>query len=161
MYTTSYPSPLGTLALLSDGENLSGLWLEGSRHFGNKLLHSAVPCPELPLFQKTAAWLDGYFRGQIPQNTPPLMPTGTDFQKQVWQQLLAIPYGATCSYGQIAAAVGNSRACQAVGQAVGRNPISIIIPCHRVLGQNGSLTGFAGGIDKKIWLLDHEKRYCK
>lgn len=100
--------------------------------------------------------LDEYFRGQRQTFLLKLQPEGTDFQQTVWRQLLTIPYGQTVSYGDIARAVGNEKAVRAVGAANGQNPISIIVPCHRVIGSNGKLTGYGGGLWRKEWLLNHE-----
>ena len=146
-YITRYDSPIGPLYLRSDGASLTGL--------------SPAPAgtirEDLPLFREVRDWLDAYFRGDRPDpRSLPLAPPGTDFQKAVWAELLEIPYGESQTYGDIAAALGIPRGAQAIGQAVGRNPIGIIIPCHRILGAGGQLTGFAWGIDKKKWLLCHE-----
>ena len=100
--------------------------------------------------------LDEYFHAKRRQFVLSLSPDGTPFQKEVWQQLLSVPYGATASYLEIALAIGNPKAVRAVGGANGRNPISIIIPCHRVIGSNGKLTGYGGGLWRKEWLLNHE-----
>lgn len=152
-----YDSPVGRLLLTSDEENLTGLWMTreapeaGSAEGGCAVL------------DKARRWLDAYFRGEDRQPDFPLAPKGTEFQKQVWDILLTIPYGGTRTYGDIAremaARLGKeTMSAQAVGQAVGRNPISILIPCHRVVGAKGKLTGYAGGLDKKVWLLRHESR---
>ena len=107
---------------------------------------------------KLALWLDEYFRGNIPNpNILPLSPAGTSFQRKVWDLLLTIPYGETTTYGTIAKTISLSMSAQAIGGAVSRNPISIIIPCHRCLGANGRLTGYAGGLSNKKWLLHHEE----
>ncbi len=153
-YSTIYHSPIGPLTLLSDGETLTGLWVTDPP--------PAEP-GEAAVFAQARAWLDAYFLGSKPPvDALPLSPAGTLFQKMVWDILLAIPYGQTRSYGsiarEIAARMGKERmSAQAVGGAVGRNPISIIIPCHRVMGADGSLTGFRDGLDRKRWLLAHEK----
>ena len=112
---------------------------------------------ELPVFLIVRAWLDGYFTGRKPEINFPIAPSGSDFQKKVWQLLLKIPYGGTDTYGAIAKAISPTMSAQAVGGAVGRNPISIIIPCHRCVGTGGKLVGYTGGLDKKIWLLRHEE----
>lgn len=154
-----FPSPLGELILASDGESLTGLWFSGQKH---------APAPpagpardDLPVFAQARAWLTAYFQGQDPGPTPPLAPAGTPFQQEVWRLLLAIPYGRTATYqalaGQLARQRGlTSMSAQAVGGAVGRNPISILIPCHRVVGSDGSLTGYAGGLERKRALLELE-----
>lgn len=155
-YSTQYPSPIGNLLLVSDGTALVGLWLEGQKYFAEKI-PTTVPAADEPVLVGAAQWLDLYFRGGQPDPANlPLAPRGTPFQKKVWAALLTIPYGETRTYGEIARAAGAPRAFQAVGSAVGHNPISIIIPCHRVVGAKGQLTGFAGGLERKQWLLRHE-----
>jgi len=153
-YYTVYSSPLGELTLASDGASLTGLWMEGQRYFGAGEAFRATG-DALPVFAAAKTWLDAYFSAQPLPDLPPLAPEGTDFRRRVWQQLLAVPYGKTVTYGELAAAVGCS-AARAVGAAVGRNPISILIPCHRVVGAGGKLTGYAGGLTRKRWLLEHE-----
>ncbi len=150
-------SPLGGITLAGDGEALTGLWFDGQKHFGAGL---PADCEErmLPVFTEAERWLQAYFAGENPDFTPPLAPQGTAFQKAVWDILLTIPYGETASYGAIAARLAKTRglphfSAQAVGGAVGRNPISLLIPCHRVVGADGSLTGYAGGLEKKRFLL--------
>lgn len=157
-YQTTCPSPVGTLTLASDGDSLAGLWIEGQKYFGGAVKGEITVKDDLPVFDAARKWLDQYFAGARPDPAVlPLAPAGSEFRKRVWKQLCMIPYGKTVSYGQIASLFGPGTSySQAVGSAVGRNPISIIIPCHRVVGTNGSLTGYAGGIDKKIWLLRHE-----
>ena len=160
-YTYSYLSPLGGITLASDGSSLTGLWFDGQKYFGSTL--PAVHREQaLPVFDETVRWLDIYFSGKIPDFTPPLALPACPFRKMVWEILLTIPYGRTMTYGEIAAEVvkrsGTGRmSAQAVGGAVGRNPISLIIPCHRVIGASGKLTGYAGGLDKKIRLLQMEQ----
>lgn len=151
VYYTQYPSPIGILTLTSDGEHLTGLWMEGQSQ-----PTEMIP-GDFPLFQIARAWLDAYFRGENPAiDHLPLSPVGTAFQHRVWEILLTVPYGETITYGQIAAMLDSSMAPQAVGGAVGRNPIGIIIPCHRCVGANRKLTGYAGGLTRKKWLLQHE-----
>ena len=160
-YIYSYLSPLGGITMASDGSGLTGLWFDGQKYFGSTL--PAVHREQaLPAFDETVRWLDIYFSGKIPDFTPPLAPPASPFRKMVWEILLTIPYGQTTTYGEIAAEVakrsGTGRmSAQAVGGAVGRNPISLIIPCHRVIGVRGKLTGYAGGLDKKIRLLQMEQ----
>ena len=150
------PSPVGSLTLAVKNDHLVGLWLEGQQHFGKGF--SELPAGDHPVLEQTAQWLDAYFRGDHPSpGLLPLAPEGTDFQKKVWAQLLQIPYGETTTYGAIAKALG-CKSVQAVGGTVGRNPISIIIPCHRVVGTSGSLTGYAGGLNNKTFLLELENR---
>ena len=111
-----------------------------------------------PLTELAAQQLQGYFAGSLQQFSLPLAASGTAFQQQVWQALCAVPFGVTCSYADIARHIGNEQAVRAVGAANGRNPIAIVVPCHRVIGANGTLTGYAGGLGKKAWLLKHEQR---
>ncbi|MBR1673182.1 MAG: methylated-DNA--[Fretibacterium sp.] len=158
-YTQRYGSPLGEILLIADGEGLTGLYFEGRDG-----CHSCAEQEErtLPVFGRAARWLDAYFSGREPDFTPPLHITGTDFQMAVWRLLLQIPYGATTTYGELARRMAAQRgvarmAAQAVGGAVGSNAISIIIPCHRVVGAHGNLTGYGGGIDRKVKLLTLEK----
>ena len=151
-HTMRYASPLGALLLASDGAALIGVWFEGQAHFARGLGEHAPQSDEA--LEAAAQWLDDYFAGRAPGEAPKLAPRGTDFQKAVWRMLLKIPRGETTTYGAIAAALGSS--ARAVGGAVGRNPISILIPCHRVTGADGSLTGYAGGIERKTALLKIE-----
>lgn len=160
-YSASYVSPVGRLLLASDGEALTGLWLEGQKYYGATLAGEVSEgCPAV--LETAKAWLDDYFAGNNPAVSDLLLrPAGSSFRQMIFGILLEIPYGQTITYGEIAkraaARMGRpSMSGQAVGGAVGHNPISIIIPCHRVVGTGGSLTGYAGGLDKKIWLLRHE-----
>lgn len=156
-YTHRYISLLGGITLASDGETLTGLWFDGQKHFGAGLTGETAEKP-LPIFDQADRWLDVYFTGKEPEFTPLLRPRGTAFQETVWRRLLAIPYGHTATYGEIAASLGLlPGAARAVGGAVGRNPISLIIPCHRVVGTDGSLTGYAGGVERKNRLLELER----
>ena len=160
-YTSHYYSPMGDILLAADEIGLTGLWFEGQKYFALHLEKEHEE-REIPIFDQAKEWLDVYFSGKEPDFTVPLHFTGTDFQNEVWKILCTIPYGQTMTYGeiakQIAARKGLPRmSAQAVGGAVGHNEISIIVPCHRVVGANGSLTGYAGGIDKKIKLLQLEK----
>ena len=160
-YTSHYRSPIGNILLAADEIGLTGLWFEGQKYFA-LYLDKEHEERELPIFEKVKEWLDIYFSGKEPDFTVPLHFTGTDFQNEVWEILCAIPYGRTMTYGEIAKQVAAKKglprmSAQAVGGAVGRNGISVIVPCHRVVGANGSLTGYAGGIDKKIKLLQLEK----
>ncbi len=159
-YIMKYPSPLGTITVASDGENIVGLWLEGQKYFAANLDGETVE-ESLPVFDTVRRWLDVYFSGSEPTFTPPLAPKGSEFRRAVWEELTHIHYGETVSYGELAKRmeykIGRKTSARAVGGAVGHNPISIIIPCHRVVGSDGSLTGYAGGVDKKIKLLELEK----
>lgn len=161
-FTTIYNSPLGEFTLAGDGENLTGLWMNKQKYFAATLQGRIEEKSDLPVFSKTKKWLDAYFAGKKPAISDlPLAPIGSAFRKAVWDILCDIPYGQCTTYGEIAKKMAarmnkKSMSSQAVGGAVGHNTISIIIPCHRVVGANGSLTGFAGGIDKKIKLLELE-----
>ena len=155
VYVTTLPSPVGRLLLTSDGVALTGLWLEGQKRFP-ALPEDAEEAAALSVFLETAAWLDAYFAGRVPPVLPRLAPRGTPFQQAVWHRLAEIPFGKTVTYGAIADALrqhGISASAQAVGGAVGRNPIAILIPCYRVVGVDGSLTGYAGGLEVKRKLL--------
>lgn len=160
-YLSHYHSPLGAITLASDGEHLIGLWFDGQEHFASTIT-AAKEEHNLAIFHQTQRWLDQYFEGQRPNFIPKIEVLGTEFRKLVCDIMLAIPYGSTTTYKdiaqQVAAKLGrNSMSAQAVGGAVGHNPISIIIPCHRVIGTNGSLTGYAGGLDRKAQLLQLER----
>lgn len=141
-------SPVGPLTLTQEDQALTGL------HFGEHPQQGAEG--PTPLLEKAARQLEEYFAGQRKEFSLPLAPKGTEFQLRVWQALLQIPYGETRSYGELAAMVGNPKACRAVGGANHRNPLSILIPCHRVVGTGGSLTGYAGGLAIKEFLLKLE-----
>ena len=155
-------SPLGPITLASDGEALTGLWFAGQKHFGDTLTPETARA-ELPVFRQTVRWLDLYFGGRIPDFTPPLHLRGTEFRRQVWALLLLVPYGETTSYGALARLLAEQtgrpagQLARAVGGAVARNPISLIVPCHRVLAADGSLTGYAAGLERKAALLELEK----
>ncbi|GHU75297.1 methylated-DNA--protein-cysteine methyltransferase [Spirochaetia bacterium] len=156
-YIQKIKSPVGLLTVASDGKNISGLWIEGQKYFARTL--EKETCEKtLPVFDDLRKWLDVYFSGKSPGFMPPLAPRGTPFQQSVWKNLCTIPYGKTVSYGDIAArlTVREKTSARAVGGAVGHNPISILVPCHRVIGKNGSLTGYAGGVDVKKKLLQLE-----
>jgi methylated-DNA-[protein]-cysteine S-methyltransferase len=152
MISTIYDSPVGPLTLHSNGAALTGLEFDLPKY----PLAASPPGDDRVLAQARRE-LDQYFAGKRTAFDLPLAPRGTPFQQRVWAALLQIPYGATRSYGQQAAAIGNAKAVRAVGLANGRNPISIIVPCHRVIGASGSLTGFGGGIERKRFLLDLEQ----
>ena len=160
LYTSHYASPLGGMTLVSDGTALVGLYFDGQKYAAEGLDATRTQ-KNLLIFEEARRWLDVYFSGRKPDFTPPTAPAGTAFQQSVWEILRTIPYGETTTYGAIARRIeqntGRRMSAQAVGGAVGRNPISILIPCHRVVGTNGSLTGYAGGIDKKERLLRWER----
>ena len=160
VYTYKYKSPLGRILLAADEVGITGLWFEGQKYFANTLPDKYIP-QETEILAEAKKWLDVYFSGEEPKFTPSLHPKGSTFRQAVWQILLQIPYGQTITYGEVARKMAEMKnvsrmSAQAVGGAVGHNEISIIIPCHRVIGTNGSLTGYAGGIDKKISLLELE-----
>ena len=173
LYKTHYESPLGDLLLTADAQALTGVWFDGQKYYaqGQADLEPEAgaaicnaPCKEehAPLLADVKRWLDIYFTGKEPGFLPPLHPIGSAFRQAVWTILLQIPYGQTTTYGeiarQLAGTAGLSRmSAQAVGGAVGHNEISIIIPCHRVVGTSGSLTGYAGGIERKVKLLELER----
>lgn len=163
-YSTVYTSPIGTITLAcdSDGANLVGLWMEEQKYYGSTIAEKMVEKGDVPLFDIAKKWLDRYFAGENPGISQlPIAPIGGEFRQSVWNILRQIPYGKVITYKDIVKEMvermgKKSMSCQAVGGAVGHNPISIIIPCHRVVGSNGSLTGYAGGIQMKIKLLELE-----
>ena len=157
-YMCKYNSEIGNIIIVSDGENLTGLWVEGQKHFLNLFEEQEE---ELEIFTKTKRWLDIYFSGKKPEFSIPVIFSGTEFRVKVWNILKEIPYGEVITYGDIAKRLAEEKgikkmSAQAVGAAVGHNPISIIVPCHRVIGNNNNLTGYAGGLDKKKRLLEIE-----
>ena len=160
-FVTRIASPIGLLTLASDGEALTGLWLEGQRFFPGTLPAADLE-RELPVFAQTRRWLKLYFQGREPDFFPPVRLSGTPFQLTVWEALRTVPYGKTVTYGELARRLSAQSdhprvSARAVGGAVARNPVSILIPCHRVVGANGSLTGYAGGLDRKRKLLALER----
>lgn len=159
-YLHTISSPLGELTLASDGIAITGLWLDGQKYFA-ATMDSEAERKNLPVFDLAKEWLDSYFSGKQLDFSVPLAPKGSPFRQAVWNILCAIPYGTVVTYGSIAKELGNAQgypsSARAVGNAVGHNPISIFIPCHRVVGASGNLTGYAGGIDRKIQLLQLEK----
>ena len=155
LYTCTIASPLGAVTLAATDAGLAGAWFERQRHWPDT--SGWQDDPGHPVLREAAAQLADYFAGRRQHFDLPLdLSHGTAFQQSVWQALLAIPAGRTTSYGAISAGIGNPAAVRAVGAAVGRNPISVIVPCHRVLGADGSLTGYAGGIARKSALLQLE-----
>ena len=158
-----YSSPLGRITMASDGDALTGLWFEGQTYYASTMTGTEQET-DLSVFSQAATWLDIYFSGRDPGFTPPLRFTGSLFRQAVWELLLTIPYGETTTYGSLAKRIAiktgkPAPAAQAVGGAVAHNPISLIVPCHRVIGADGSLTGYAGGLDKKRWLLALEQSH--
>jgi methylated-DNA-[protein]-cysteine S-methyltransferase len=159
-YTCTVDTPLGSMAAAAEDEALTGLWFTGQKYYPAETA-AWIDKPELPVFEKLRSWLGDYFEGKKPRVNFPLNPQGTAFQKSVWEILLQIPCGKVSTYGEIAEQLARkqgaaSMSAQAVGGAVGHNPISVLIPCHRVVGADGSLTGYAGGLDKKKYLLKLE-----
>lgn len=159
-YVQHYDSPLGVILLAADEIGLTGLWFDGQKYFARDLPAECID-RDTPILSVARHWLDIYFTGKEPDFLPPLHPMGSAFRQSVWEILLRIPYGQTTTYGEIARQLAEKKglsqmSAQAVGGAVGHNGISIIIPCHRVVGTNGSLTGYAGGIDRKVKLLELE-----
>ncbi|MEZ9672021.1 methylated-DNA--[protein]-cysteine S-methyltransferase [Vibrio lentus] len=152
---TYYESPLGTVTLQANDEGLLGLWFE---IYTTKPEELGVRDDGFPIFELVADQLNRYFSGEVIQFSVPIAAKGTPFQQSVWQALTTIPYGETWSYAQLADAIGNPKAVRAVGLANGKNPVSVIVPCHRVIGKNGKLTGYAGGVDRKQLLLAIEGR---
>lgn len=156
-----YQSPIGGMMVVASDVALVGLWISGQKYYARRMDVEKVVERETKVLRQTTKWLDAYFRGEKPDSHElKVEPEGTDFQRAVWRSLREIPYGETMSYGEIAqkitAKTGGKMSAQAVGGAVGRNPISIIIPCHRVLGTDGKLTGYAGGLELKKYLLELE-----
>lgn len=157
LQTIFYKSPVGILQLSATADALTQL------HFTTE---TSAPLPLVPLaeqypvLQQTVAQLNHYFSGSNLNFNIPLQQQGTPFQQSVWQALLQIPAGSTMSYMQLSKLLGNTKAIRAVGTANGKNNIAIIVPCHRVIGSNGSLVGYAGGTWRKQWLLAHEAKYC-
>ncbi len=155
IYTTHIDSRLGGVTLAATDEGLAGLWFDHQKHSPDTA--GWQPNDAHPVLREASAQLRDYFGGKRQQFDLLLdLSHGTEFQQSVWQALLAIPSGATTSYGALSAGVGKPAAVRAVGAAVGRNPISVIVPCHRVVGKDGSLTGYAGGLERKTALLELE-----
>lgn len=160
-YIQHYASPLGGILLAANDIGLTGLWFDGQKYYADNLPAEHIE-RETPILTDAKRWLDVYFTGNEPDFKPPLHIVGSAFRQAVWELLLQIPYGQTVTYGELARQLAEKQgvehmSAQAVGGAVGHNPISLIIPCHRVVGTSGSLTGYAGGIDKKIMLLELEQ----
>lgn len=170
VYYTQIDSPIGPLLLTSDGAALTGLLMSAYRQGpegpewantgdlwgGGYPLAAWIARDDAPPFEEARRQLAAYFEGRLTEFGLPLAPAGTGFQRRVWDELGTIPYGSTISYGELARRVGNPNGSRAVGLANGRNPIAIIVPCHRVIGSNGKLTGYGGGLPRKAALLDFE-----
>ena len=160
---TRFPSPVGTLLAAANDRGIVFLEFDDQEHVNEALRRAIdesdvadVPAHSDHHLDRLAKELAEYFAGQRQTFTVPVVPRGTPFELKAWEYLRTIPFGQTRSYGQQARAVGSPGAARAVGRANGRNMIAILIPCHRVIGADGSLTGFGGGIDRKRWLLEHE-----
>ena len=163
-YVMEYHSPLGEILIAGQKEAVTGLWFKGQKYYASTL-KTEYETRNLPVLEEAASWLDGYFSGQLKEMTVPVAPAGSRFRQDVWEILCGIPYGEVITYGKIAARMAEkmgrrTMSAQAVGGAVGHNPGSILIPCHRVVGADGSLTGYAGGLDRKKWLLELEKKHA-
>ena len=156
VYYDLLSTSLGTISLASDGDALSGLWFEGQRYEPSR-----GACwqrrADLPILMRAGVELGEYFAGARSEFTLPLSPAGTAFQHEVWRAIAAIPYGETAAYRDLASRIGRPASIRAAGAATGRNPLSIIVPCHRVVGADGTLTGYAGGLDRKRALLALER----
>lgn len=148
LHQTTYTTPIGDLLIESDGAAITKLIFVDEP--------VKVKTSNDALLKQAVYQLDKYFIGELKRFHLPLSPAGTEFQQRVWQQLQQIPFGRSTSYHQLATHLGDVKAIRAVGTANGRNPIAIVIPCHRVIGSDGSLTGYAGGLHRKKWLLQHE-----
>ncbi len=159
MTTITMPSPLGLLRLHADAGALTAVQLPGEDAPPAIAGDEAADGAGEPILRDAARQLAEYFAGERREFALPLAPRGTEFQQRVWRALIAIPFGATRSYGEQARAIGRPSASRAVGAANGQNPIAIIVPCHRVIGASGALTGYAGGLAAKRWLLAHEARF--
>lgn len=157
MYKSYYDSKLGKLILLSKNNKLTGLYFENQKYLPLNL-DDYIKSDDLDIFVKTKELLDSYFKGEkVDFSKLDIALEGSDFRLKVWEILLRIPYGEVTTYGEIASKISKNMSAQAVGGAVAHNPISIIVGCHRVVGSDGSLTGYAGGIERKIELLELEK----
>jgi methylated-DNA-[protein]-cysteine S-methyltransferase len=148
--TRTVPSPLGDLLLVGDGETLCGLYLTDHPYVAGAVEDGDA-------FPEVVSQLEEFFAGKRTAFELPLELAGTDFQRRVWEVLRHIPYGETVSYGEVAQLAGYPGSARAVGSAIGRNPVVIVVPCHRVIGSDGSLTGYGGGLDRKVSLLDLER----
>lgn len=153
---TVVDSPVGPLTLVDEEGALAGLYMADQRHLPDAARHGDRDDDVLPALRQQ---LTAYWAGGLREFDVPLHPAGTPFQQRVWGALRTIPYGETWSYGNLAAEIGQPTASRAVGLANGRNPVGIVVPCHRVVGSSGSLTGYGGGLERKKWLLDHERAH--
>jgi len=154
-FHTTFESPVGALLLMSDGQSLTGLHTESDKH-RPAMRPDWIENDGAAPFAEVKEQLRAYFEGRLTEFDLALAPHGTEFQLRVWRELRGIPYGETISYAELARRIGNPNASRAVGMANSRNPISIVVPCHRVIGADNSLTGYAGGLERKRMLLAHE-----
>ncbi|MGM9738722.1 MAG: methylated-DNA--[protein]-cysteine S-methyltransferase [Candidatus Cryptobacteroides sp.] len=163
-FAAQYSSPLGGILITGCADGISGLWFDGQKHYAagfNAGDAVYVNRNDNEMIAMACEWLDRYFSGSVPDFIPPISLKGTVFRMKVWNALLRVEYGRTVSYRDIAEMIADGKAepstlCRAVGSAVGHNPVSLIVPCHRVIGADGSLAGYAGGIERKRRLLDLE-----
>ncbi len=156
MNYTEHTSPLGTLVLAASDDGLCGLYFDRHKYFEGP--HGWTRSDAHPVLRQASEQIDDYFAGRRKAFDLPLDLRGTPFQQSVWKALLELPFGATCTYREIAQRIASPRAIRAAGTAIGRNPVSIIVPCHRVLGVSGDLSGYAGGLERKRFLLELERR---
>lgn len=152
-------SPVGPLTLMGDATHLTHLLFDHQVH--PVADHGVTPPTDAQAFASVVEQLEAYFAGELREFDVDVAPSGTPFQLEVWRALTRIPYGVTWSYGELAETIGRPSASRAVGAANGRNPISILVPCHRVIGASGSLTGYGGGLDRKALLLDLERAHVE
>ena len=151
------PSPLGELLLVADGDALCGVYFEGQKYFPEHAMQWHED-PRLPLFVEAISQLRQYFEGTRTAFDLPLMPGGTQFQRGVWKSIGDVPYGLTIAYAELARHCGRPSSVRAAAAATGRNPLTLVIPCHRIIGSDGALTGYAGGLERKRALLALESR---
>ncbi|ADU49545.1 methylated-DNA--[protein]-cysteine S-methyltransferase [Intrasporangium calvum] len=152
------PSPVGVLTVVAGGGAITHLLMDAAKYRpADPEVFGPEASPDEAPFAETASQLEAYFAGELREFDLPLAPRGDDFHQRVWALLRAIPYGETRTYGDLARALGDRNLAQAVGTANGRNPIAIVVPCHRVIGSDGSLVGYAGGLDRKRFLLALEE----
>jgi methylated-DNA-[protein]-cysteine S-methyltransferase len=151
-------SPIGILTIVAADDAIAAIWFDNEESHGGTGALEELGAGEHAVLDRAVEQLGEYFQGERTEFDLPLAPEGTLFQQQAWMALRAIPFGETITYGEQARRLGDPKKSRAVGAANGKNPIPIVVPCHRVVGANGKLTGFAGGLDKKAWLLDHEWR---
>ncbi|WP_225047353.1 methylated-DNA--[protein]-cysteine S-methyltransferase [Lacticaseibacillus kribbianus] len=154
MNKLDWTTPLGTMTLAADEVGLCGAWFAGQAYFGAGVDLDQATVAATPILRRAAAWLDAYFAGARPAVDVPLHAAGTPYRQAVWTALTAIPYGETATYRDLAQAVGGG--ARAIGGAVGHNPLSLFVPCHRVVATDGALTGYAGGLERKAALLTLE-----